>query len=293
MDMMGEYRIAAPRQAVWEGLNDPEVLKQSISGCHEIQRISDTELTAQVTIKVGPVKARFNGNVTLSDLNPPESYTITGDGKGGAAGFAKGGAKVKLVEDGEETVLTYEVHANVGGKLAQIGQRLIQSTAKKMADDFFGKFAAVVGQPTAPAEPAVAPAAEATPAASPTALEEPAQAPEPEPAPLPVEAEQPAALQAEPAPSPGPVATAVRPQPAPAAEPAPSGEPEPAPEPEPVPEAATATIDEPVAAAPAQTRTDAEPAPELPQEATAGGLNPLVWVAGVIVIALVLIWVFS
>ena len=291
MDMMGEYRIAAPRQAVWEGLNDPEVLKQSISGCHEIQRISDTELTAQVTIKVGPVKAKFNGNVTLSDLNPPESYTITGEGKGGAAGFAKGGAKVKLVEDGEETVLTYEVHANVGGKLAQIGQRLIQSTAKKMADDFFGKFAAVVGQPTAPAEPAVVPAAEATPAASPTALEEPAQAREP--APLPVEAEQPAALQAEPAPSPGPVATAVRPQPAPAAEPAPSGEPEPAPEPEPVPEAATATIDEPVAAAPAQTRTDAEPAPELPQEATAGGLNPLVWVAGVIVIALVLIWVFS
>ena len=288
MDMLGEYRIAAPRQTVWEGLNDPEVLKQSIPGCHEIQRISDTELTAQVTIKVGPVKAKFNGNVTLSDLNPPESYTISGEGKGGAAGFAKGGAKVKLVEDGAETVLTYEVTANVGGKLAQIGQRLIQSTAKKMADEFFGKFAAIVSQPAAPAEPADASTPEPTPAAAPTPQEEPAPAAESEPTPPPVEAEEPAAAQQiEPEPAPGTAAAAVRPGPAPAAEPSPSAEAEPA------PASAKATIDEPAAAAPAQPQPDAKPAPEVPQEAAAGGLNPLVWVAGVIVIALVLIWVFS
>ncbi len=183
MDMKGEYRIEAPRQEVWDALNDPEILKRAIPGCEEIAKTSDTEMTAKVTAKVGPVKAKFQGAVTLSDIVPPESYTITGEGKGGAAGFAKGGAKVALAEDGAATVLTYEVNANVGGKLAQIGSRLIDGTAKKMADDFFGTFATLVGGP-APAEaaaPAPEPAvAEATPAAAPAP---PPPAPEPAPEP--------------------------------------------------------------------------------------------------------------
>jgi len=175
MDMKGEYRIEAPRQQVWDALNDPEILKQSIPGCEEIVKTSDTEMTAKVTAKVGPVKAKFQGQVTLSDINPPESYTISGEGKGGAAGFAKGGAKVALAEDGEATILTYEVNANVGGKLAQIGSRLIDGTAKKMANDFFGTFATVVGGP--PAAPAAAAEPAAAPAAAPSA---PAASPAPE-----------------------------------------------------------------------------------------------------------------
>jgi carbon monoxide dehydrogenase subunit G len=144
MDMTGEYRIAAPRTKVWEGLNDPEILRQCIAGCEEIDKTSDTEFSAKVTAKVGPVKARFGGKVTLTDLDPPNGYTITGEGSGGAAGFAKGGAKVALIDDGAGTVLNYTVQANVGGKLAQIGSRLIDATARKMADDFFSKFAALM-----------------------------------------------------------------------------------------------------------------------------------------------------
>ena len=181
MDMKGEYRIEAPRQTVWEALNDPEILKQAIPGCEEIVKSSDTEMTAKVTAKVGPVKAKFQGNVTLSDINPPESYTISGEGKGGAAGFAKGGAKVNLAEDGDATVLNYEVHANVGGKLAQLGSRLIDGTAKKMADDFFGNFVNLVGAPAPAAEPVAAPAAEA-PAAAPAAATAPPPTAEPKPA---------------------------------------------------------------------------------------------------------------
>jgi carbon monoxide dehydrogenase subunit G len=145
MDMTGEYRIPAPRQAVWKALNDPDVLKECIPGCDEIDKKSDTEFSAKVTAKVGPVKAKFGGGVTLSELDPPNGYTISGQGTGGAAGFAKGGAKVSLAEDGGETVLSYTVNATVGGKLAQIGSRLIDSTAKKMAGQFFSKFAEVVG----------------------------------------------------------------------------------------------------------------------------------------------------
>jgi carbon monoxide dehydrogenase subunit G len=145
MDMTGEYRIPASREAVWQALNDPDVLKQCIPGCEEIDKKSDTEFSAKVTAKVGPVKAKFAGDVTLSDLDPPNGYTISGQGTGGAAGFAKGGAKVDLAEDGGETVLSYTVNATVGGKLAQIGSRLIDSTAKKMASQFFAKFAEVVG----------------------------------------------------------------------------------------------------------------------------------------------------
>jgi carbon monoxide dehydrogenase subunit G len=144
MEMHGERRIPAPRQAVWEGLNDPETLKICIPGCETIEKVSDTEFTAKVVARVGPVKATFTGKVTLSDLHPPAGYTITGEGQGGVAGFAKGGAKVSLEDEGGETVLRYEVQSQVGGKLAQIGSRLIDATARKMADEFFGKFVAAM-----------------------------------------------------------------------------------------------------------------------------------------------------
>ncbi len=171
MQMTGQYRIEAPRETVWQALNDVEVLRTCIPGVEEIEKTSDTSFTAKVRAKVGPVSARFAGAVTLSDLDPPKGYTISGEGKGGAAGFAKGGAKVSLEEDGAATLLNYEVNAQVGGKLAQIGSRLIDGTAKKMADDFFSRFAEQVGgpaaAPAAAAEPAApAPAAEPAPAAA-------------------------------------------------------------------------------------------------------------------------------
>ena len=144
MEMTGEFRIPAPRQRVWEGLNDPEVLKQCIPGCQALEKVSDTEFNGRVIASVGPVRATFGGKVTLSDLNPPQSYTISGEGSGGVAGFAKGGAKVNLAEDGAATVLTYAVQAQVGGKLAQVGSRLIDGVARKMANDFFGRFAETV-----------------------------------------------------------------------------------------------------------------------------------------------------
>jgi carbon monoxide dehydrogenase subunit G len=163
MDMTGEYRISAPRQKVWEALNDPEILKRCIPGCEELIKVSDTELTAKVTARVGPVSAKFTGKVVLSDINAPVSYKISGEGQGGVAGFAKGGANVDLDDDGGETVLRYSATAQVGGKLAQIGSRLIDSTAKKMANDFFGKFAEEVGA-AEPAAAEAAPAPEAAPA---------------------------------------------------------------------------------------------------------------------------------
>ncbi|MGH7111329.1 MAG: SRPBCC family protein [Stellaceae bacterium] len=144
MDMTGEYHIPAPRQRVWEGLNDPAILKDCIPGCQEIEKVSDTEFAAKVVAKVGPVKAAFGGKVTLSDLAPPQGYTIAGEGTGGVAGFAKGSARVDLVEEAGGTLLKYTAQANVGGKLAQIGSRLIGATARKMADDFFGRFAGLV-----------------------------------------------------------------------------------------------------------------------------------------------------
>jgi len=144
MEMQGERRIPAPRQAVWEKLNDPEILKQCIPGCESVDKLSDTEFTAKVVARVGPVRANFTGKVTLTDLNPPQGYTISGEGQGGVAGFAKGSARVALEEEGSETVLRYGVQAQVGGKLAQIGSRLIDGTARKMADDFFGKFVALM-----------------------------------------------------------------------------------------------------------------------------------------------------
>ena len=174
MDMTGEVRLPAPRETVWRALNDPEVLKQSIPGCEEIVKLSDTEMTARVSAKVGPVSAKFTGKVLLSDLDPPNGYTISGEGQGGVAGFAKGGAQVSLKDDGSGTLLSYKVQAQVGGKLAQIGSRLIDATARKMADDFFTRFAAAVGSgaPAPPTETAPdAPLAAgpiATPVASPS-----------------------------------------------------------------------------------------------------------------------------
>jgi carbon monoxide dehydrogenase subunit G len=162
MDMTGEYRIPAPREQVWAALNDPAILKASLPGCESLERLSDHEFAATVAAKVGPVRAKFNGQVTLSDLKPPESYQISGEGKGGAAGFAKGGADVRLTEDGAETVLSYTARADVGGKLAQLGSRLIDATAKKMADEFFENFRNQLTPPEVAAAPAAA-APEVTP----------------------------------------------------------------------------------------------------------------------------------
>ncbi|MEX3011220.1 carbon monoxide dehydrogenase subunit G [Hoeflea sp. TYP-13] len=145
MEMNGEERIAASRDVVWAALNNPEILRQCIPGCQSLEMISDNEMSAAVKLKVGPVSATFKGAVTLENINAPESYTITGEGKGGIAGFAKGGADVVLREDGAETILTYDVKAQVGGKLAQLGSRLIDSTSKKLAGQFFASFGEVVG----------------------------------------------------------------------------------------------------------------------------------------------------
>ncbi|MBG6147241.1 carbon monoxide dehydrogenase subunit G [Labrenzia sp. EL_142] len=152
MQMNDSQRIEAPRQKVWEALNDPDVLKASIPGCEELVKHSDTEMEAKVKLKVGPVKATFGGKVTLNDLDPPNGYTIEGEGSGGVAGFARGGAKIRLEEDGPDaTILNYEVDAKVGGKLAQLGARLIDSTSKRLAGEFFAAFAEQVA-PTEPAE---------------------------------------------------------------------------------------------------------------------------------------------
>ena len=145
MELKGSFDLAAPKQQVWDALNDPEVLKGCIPGCEEIDKTSETSFSAKVTAKVGPVKAKFTGDVTLSDLDPPNAYKISGEGKGGAAGFAKGGANVSLKDnDSGGTTLEYAVTAQVGGKLAQIGSRLIDSTAKKMAREFFETFGKIV-----------------------------------------------------------------------------------------------------------------------------------------------------
>jgi len=166
MEIKGEYRIAASREAVWAALNDAEVLKACIPGCESLEKLSDTEMTAKVRLRIGPVSAAFGGKVTLSDLDPPNGYRISGEGQGGAAGFAKGGAVVNLRQDGADTLLNYNVDAQVGGKIAQVGARLIDGTAKKLADEFFQKFAERVGGPP----PAAVPAA-ATPAPAPASAQ--------------------------------------------------------------------------------------------------------------------------
>ncbi|MBV1699878.1 MAG: carbon monoxide dehydrogenase subunit G [Hyphomicrobiales bacterium] len=149
MTMNGEYQLPVPQQTVWEKLNDAAILKACIPGCEQLDKLSDTEMQAVATVKIGPVKAKFKGKVILSDLDPPKGYKISGQGDGGIAGFASGGATVKLEPKNGGTLLTYVVEAQIGGKLAQLGQRLVNGAAKKLADDFFQKFAAAVGPPAA------------------------------------------------------------------------------------------------------------------------------------------------
>jgi carbon monoxide dehydrogenase subunit G len=154
MEIEGEERIAAPRDVVWQALNDADILKQCIPGCQSLEWSSPSELTATVKLKIGPVSASFAGVVSLSDVQAPESYTITGEGKGGVAGFAKGSADVTLLDEGPETLLRYKAHAQVGGKLAQLGSRLIGSSSQKLAAQFFADFNKAVmaktGQPVQP-----------------------------------------------------------------------------------------------------------------------------------------------
>lgn len=141
MDMQGSERIEASIETVWQGLNDPDTLRQAIPGCEALEMIGETSMAARVVLKIGPIKARFEGTVELQNLDPPHAYTISGEGKGGLAGFAKGGADVTLSPDGPDaTVLTYVVRAEVGGKIAQLGSRLIESTSKKLAAEFFANF---------------------------------------------------------------------------------------------------------------------------------------------------------
>ena len=149
MELKDEIIINAPQAVVYAALNDPEILKQCIPGCDELIKHSNTELEAKVVLKVGPVKAKFNGNVTLSPDAPPERFSLSGTGNGGAAGYAKGGAVVELEEHPEGTLLRYTATADIGGKLAQLGSRLIQGTAKKLATKFFKSFADLVGEDNA------------------------------------------------------------------------------------------------------------------------------------------------
>lgn len=168
MTMTGEVDLPATKQVVWEALNDPEILKACIPGCQSLEKVGDNSLLAVAKVKVGPVAASFKGKVDLLDLDPPNGYRISGEGEGGVAGFAKGGATVKLSDITGGTRLAYDVEAQVGGKIAQLGARLIDGVAKKMADQFFSDFAAAVAKQqgvspaaTAGGEPA-APAAAAT-----------------------------------------------------------------------------------------------------------------------------------
>ena len=236
MKMNGEFRVPTDRETVWRALNDPEVLKDCLPGCQEIEKTSNTEMTATLVIKVGPVKATFAGGVTLSDLDPPNGYTLSGQGQGGPAGFASGEARVRLVADGGETVVQYECDAKVGGKLAQIGSRLIDSTAKKLAKQFFDSFAGKLGGGEEGGED---------------------------------EAAVPASAAAEPPPEAAP------------AEPAPSA-----------PEAsATDAGDAPAPAEPGEP-TAAAPPPLAPA-ALRAGLPTAVWAGAVVVVAVVLILVFT
>lgn len=178
MDMTGERRIPAPRQKVWDALNDPEVLRACIPGCETLEKTSEHDLKATASVKIGPIAARFTGKVQLTDLDPPSSYRISGEGQGGVAGFAKGGADVRLSDDGADTLLHYDVKAQVGGKIAQLGARLIDATSKQMADMFFDRFTAAVSTPA----PAYAPAPAAPPAPGEVPMSTPTRAPLPAPA---------------------------------------------------------------------------------------------------------------
>ena len=147
MDMTGERRIPAARQKVWDALNDPTVLQACIPGCESLERVGENSMKARAAVKIGPIGAKFSGTVHLTDLDPPNGYRISGEGNGGVAGFAKGGANVTLADAGAETLLSYVVNAQVGGKIAQLGARLIDATSKQMADQFFDRFTATVAEP--------------------------------------------------------------------------------------------------------------------------------------------------
>ena len=158
MEITGEYLVPAPQPRVWQALNDPQVLRASITGCQSLEKVSDTEFSAIVTTKVGPVSATFRGSVSLSDLDAPHGYTLTGRGQGGAAGFAKMTSRVALLPQGEQTLLRYSTQAEIGGKLASVGSRLMQAIAKKNADEFFAAFTRQLGgTPEAAAQPAAEP----------------------------------------------------------------------------------------------------------------------------------------
>jgi uncharacterized protein len=150
MRVNAEQRVPASQKVVWDALNDPEVLRRSIPGCESVERIGDNELAGSVTAKVGPVKARFQGRIVLSDIDPPRGYRLAGEGQGGAAGFATGHATVTLEPDGDATLLKYDVEATVGGKLAQVGSRLVDAAARKFADDFFSRLNEIVSIGAAP-----------------------------------------------------------------------------------------------------------------------------------------------
>lgn len=163
MDIAGEYRISAARENVWAALNDPDVLERCIPGCEAIERTSDTEMQARVVAAVGPVKARFNTRLTLENLNPPESYRLNGDAKAGATGFGRGSADVTLTDEGDATLLSYRASFKVGGKLAQVGARLVEGATRKTADQFFGNLSRELGASEEDGE--VADAAPSTPGA--------------------------------------------------------------------------------------------------------------------------------
>ncbi len=171
MDFNGRYVIPAPVEAVWEAINDPEILKACIPGCEQLDKTSPTDFAAVVTLKIGPLKAAFKGKVTLSDLEPPLRCKLTGEGQGGVAGFAKGQADVELAPEGSGTVLSYTAQASVGGKLAQIGQRLIDGAAKQIADDFFGRFTAALTAANPAPELEPDPEVEAPPPSPPVTVE--------------------------------------------------------------------------------------------------------------------------
>ena len=156
MEMTGEQMIAAPLQRVWAALNDPDVLRRAIDGCESFERTSESSFAARVVTRIGPVRMGFGGAITLTDVDPPHGYTLVGEGSGAGAGFAKGQARVRLADIGGSTRLSYEVKADVGGKLAQIGARLIDQTARKQADDFFARFASVVAEGGLAPSPAAA-----------------------------------------------------------------------------------------------------------------------------------------
>lgn len=165
MAIEGEYRIAAPRETVWAALNNVEILKECIPGCEELNRKSDTEIDGRIQAQLGPVKAAFGTRITLSDLNPPAGYTLSGEGKA-AVGFGKGSAKVDLLEDGAGTLLKYSATMQLGGKLAQLGSRLVEGATRQLADQFFDAFAKKLDAGAARVEAPVATADEAAPGAA-------------------------------------------------------------------------------------------------------------------------------